>query len=72
MNQLTDMQVDTSNILADPVFVDLSGGDWHLSTGTTTAVKFGGRDLSSEFDVLIDKDGNDRTVPWSIGAYELD
>ncbi len=34
------------------------------------AVTEGGADLSITFDE--DKDGNPRTVPWSIGAYEYD
>ena len=37
-------------------------------TGTPPMVSQGGTDLSAEF--TMDKDGNDRTIPWSMGCYK--
>lgn len=70
MNQLTDMQVDGSNINVDLGFDTNTDADWHLNALSPASVKFGGRDLSIDFST--DKDGTLRTVPWSIGAYEQD
>jgi len=69
VNALTDTTA-TGNISIDPVFVDQAGGDWYLSSSSPTEVKQGGLDLSGSF--TTDKDGFTRTIPWSIGAYELD
>lgn len=68
MNQLTDMQVDGSNISVDLGFGTQADADWHLSAASPASVKFGGLDLSINFST--DKDGAQRTTPWSIGAYE--
>ena len=70
MNQLTDMQVDESNINVDLGFGTQTDADWHLNAASPASVKFGGIDLSVDFS--MDKDGTLRTVPWSIGAYEQD
>jgi hypothetical protein len=69
VNALTDTTA-SGNISIDPVFVNLAGGDWHLTPSSPPAVTQGGLDLSPAF--TIDKDGKARTAPWSIGAYELD
>jgi len=57
-----------NNSVGDPLFVDFANGDWHLQSGSP--IESTGQDLSATF--TTDKDGNDRTDPWSIGAYELD
>jgi hypothetical protein len=69
MNQLTDMQVG-DNINVDLGFGTQADADWHLNASSPAAVKFGGLDLSVDFST--DKDGIQRTAPWSIGAYEKD
>ncbi len=61
----------------NPSFVDdnISNADYHLSPETPAEIKFGGKNTcgtSSEGDVCDDADGNARTEPVSIGAYELD
>jgi hypothetical protein len=70
MNALPDMQVDGSNINVDLGFGTQADADWHLSVTSPASVKFGGLDLSVDF--TTDKDGVERTAPWSIGAYEQD
>ena len=70
MNQLTDMQVDGSNINVDLGFGTQLDADWHLNAASPASVKFGGLDLSMDFST--DKDGTQRATPWSIGAYEQD
>ncbi len=60
----------TGNIDDDPVFTNQAGGDWHLNSGSPCGVTEGGIDLSSSFD--YDLEGNARTTPFSIGAYEWD
>jgi hypothetical protein len=67
------------NVEADSSFVDLAGtdtlvetmddNDWHLSATTPTTVSQGGLYFD---DPDTDRDGNPRTVPCSIGAYEYD
>ncbi|MDY6934299.1 MAG: Ig-like domain-containing protein [Spirochaetota bacterium] len=57
-----------SNVSVDPEFADRAGGDLHLTASSPVSVTAGGLDLSGEF--VTDKDGNNRTAPWSIGAYE--
>jgi hypothetical protein len=68
------------NISQDPSFVNIDGpdnnkatmddNDWHLSITSPITVTQGGLPLSTIF--TTDRDGNTRTVPWSIGAYEKD
>jgi len=53
----------------DPLFVDAAANDYHLQT--SSPARSTGTDLSSEIPAL-DRDGNPRTPPWSIGAYERD
>lgn len=53
----------------NPLFVNASGNDYHLQP--TSPARNAGTDLSSEIPAL-DRDGNPRTSPWSIGAYEQD
>ncbi len=55
------------NFTANPNFVDSTNGDFHLQS-TSSAINFG-RDLSSVF--TVDKDGNTRTLPFDVGAYEF-
>lgn len=87
MNDLTTAVVGTStlaslgNISADPLFVNLAGGDWHLQAGSPLNVREGGQNLIA--DVSDDKDGVTRTggltsatntnaAGFSMGAYEKD
>ncbi|MFW5689395.1 MAG: choice-of-anchor Q domain-containing protein, partial [Spirochaetota bacterium] len=68
----------TFNITGDPLFVDIDGADddidtlddndWHLTAGSPAADA--GAELSADY--VTDHDEVPRTVPWSIGAYELD
>jgi len=70
INNLTDSD---GNVTIDPGFVDRDGGDWRLTSTSPTEVTQGGLDLSTNPKPFsTDKDGFTRTVPWSIGAYELD
>lgn len=50
----------------DPQYVDPDVGDFHITNTSLPS----GRDLSGEFQ--HDADKSIRTIPWSIGAYELD
>jgi len=52
-----------------PAFADLAGGDLRLTASTPAAITGGARDLSSD-GFSTDADGNGRTLPWSIGAFE--
>ncbi len=74
MNELDKFQ---NNIAGDPAFVDIEGADvdvdtmedndWHLSEGSPAAnagLNF--------YDDGTDREGNPRTHPYSIGAYEYD
>ena len=56
-----------NNISVNPVFAD---EEMHLGASSPTSVTQGGIDRSSY--TTVDKDGNSRTAPWSIGAYEYD
>ena len=59
-----------NNVALDPIF-DPADDDWHLSDSSPVVVKEGGDDsLAGMPDT--DKDGNPRTIPWSMGAYEQD
>jgi hypothetical protein len=79
IGDVNDLFNPDGNVSVDPLFVDIDGpdddiktmadNDWHLSGNSPTEVTQGGLDLSSIF--TADKDGADRTAPWSIGAYEL-
>lgn len=53
----------TSNIDEDPVFESVD--DLHLTSGTSTDVSEGGVG-----GPIVDYDGNARTLPYSMGAYE--
>ena len=48
----------------------LVDNDWEPSASAPVEVREGGLDMSIDFDV--DFEGTLRTVPWSIGAYEVD
>jgi hypothetical protein len=70
VNAMTDITGGVSgNVSVDPVFV--GSGDFHLSSSSPVSVTEGGLDLSVE-GLTEDKDGNPRTNPYSIGAYEYD
>jgi len=68
----------SNNIGDDPMLADIVSGDFHLTVTSPSSVTNGGLDLSAEpyfprfSGNLIDQDIIVRTVPWSIGAYELD
>ncbi|MCX7787540.1 MAG: chitobiase/beta-hexosaminidase C-terminal domain-containing protein [Spirochaetes bacterium] len=53
----------------DPLFVNPAANNYHLQA--SSPARAAGTDLSSEIPAF-DRDGNPRTVPWSIGAYERD
>jgi hypothetical protein len=62
-----------SDMLVDNVFAGdpyLSRIDYTPTALSPSSLKQGGLDLSERF--ASDIDGNSRTVPWSVGAYELD
>ncbi len=65
--------VDASgNVSVDPLFVDQAGGDWHF-TAAVAGVTDGALDGSAlGWGFANDKDGNPRTAPWSMGAYEFE
>lgn len=73
LNLLTDMTA-ANNLADDPVFKDPKNLDYHFTqTGTLTSplsVIEGALDLTAFCP--CDKDEATRTVPWSIGAYEMD
>ena len=68
------------NLDGDPMFADLDGpdddidtmddNDWRLSSGTASSIYEGGNDFLEEYS--YDFLGNQRTVPWSIGAFEYE
>ena len=61
-----------NNLLLNPGCVDLNS-DWHLTAGTPAAISGSSLNFDSDPDIPnVDRDGNPRTVPWSMGAYELD
>lgn len=66
-NGLPQKMTCTNNTDKVPVF----DSDYRLTTGTPTEVSQGGTNLSGE-GFNLDKDKTARTVPWSIGAYEMD
>ncbi|MCX7787542.1 MAG: Ig-like domain-containing protein [Spirochaetes bacterium] len=51
----------------DPLFVNPAANDYHLQA--SSPARAAGTDLSAEIPAF-DRDGNPRSVPWSIGAYE--
>ena len=51
-------------------FVNAAAGDFHLQSGSTAAIGQGTATFPSTI-FTTDKDGNTRTVPWDIGAYEF-
>jgi len=57
-----------SNVSNDPLFDSSSATDFGLLD--SSPVKSAGKDLSAYF--TEDYDGNSRTAPWSIGAFEKD
>ncbi len=56
----------TSIISINPQFNDPTNGNFHLTGSTPTSVSEGGQTRS---EVNYDGDGNERTAPYSIGAY---
>lgn len=48
----------------------LVDSNYMLTSSSPASVRQGGKDLSSSF--TTDRNGKARTVPWSMGAYELD
>ncbi|MCX7787357.1 MAG: hypothetical protein N2442_06650, partial [Spirochaetes bacterium] len=53
----------------NPLFVNPAANDYHLQA--SSPARAAGTDLSAEIPA-VDRDGNPRTAPWSIGAYERD
>lgn len=67
----------SGNLSIDPVFEDAGllydGANWRLTAGSPISVTEGGIDGSTrDWNIGFDVNGNERTVPWSIGAYEYD
>ncbi|MFH1829417.1 MAG: Ig-like domain-containing protein [Pseudomonadota bacterium] len=63
----------SGNVSIDPKFVDQAGDNWHLTSSSPTSVTQGGLDGSAAgWGFTTDRDGNPRTAPWSMGAYEYD
>ncbi len=72
--------IDNYDGLSSAIFVNYAGTDgdpatvtdnqWNLTAGASADVRQGGADLSDEF--TDDVEGNERDVPWSVGAYEWD
>lgn len=58
----------SENVAVNPSFSD---SDYRLGSSTPGSVSQGGANLSGE-GFSTDKDGNTRTNPWSMGAYEYD
>jgi hypothetical protein len=58
------------NVKENPAFADPGTGDYHYSAAAACLLTRGGLDLSPAFD--DDREEADRTVPWSMGAYEAD
>lgn len=58
----------SGNVAVSPNFAD---SDYRLGGSTPISVSQGGANLSGE-GFSTDKDGNTRTFPWSMGAYEYD
>jgi hypothetical protein len=55
---------------ADANIATMSDNHWELAASAPVDVREGGLDMSSDF--AVDFRGAQRTVPWSIGAYEVD
>ncbi|MFW6262187.1 MAG: hypothetical protein ACOC6J_11465 [Spirochaetota bacterium] len=67
-----DTNYDLDPVFANPVRL-IDGGDWRLSAGSPASIRTGGLDgLTLGWNVAYDADNVERTVPWSIGAYEYD
>jgi hypothetical protein len=70
--------IGVNNITTGPNFVDRPNGNWHLTATTPASVYEGGSTITdvnfpkNTTGNPIDKDGNPRTTPWSMGAYERD
>jgi len=62
----------SGNINIEPTFVDINNDDAHLlgDGGTFCDLSQGGLDLTMSF--TLDRDRDERSDPWSIGAHELD
>ena len=62
----------SGNIKIEPTFVDIAKNDAHLlgDGGTYCDLSQGAADRSMSF--TLDRDRDERTAPWSIGAHELD
>ncbi len=67
VNSLTDMTT-FGNVDAEPMFVNVTTKDFHLTAASPVEVREGAEDLADSF--TTDKDGVLRTAPWSMGAYE--
>lgn len=67
-----DTNYDLDPVLANPTRL-VDGGDWRLTAGSPASIRTGGLDgLTLGWNVAYDADTVERTVPWSIGAYEYD
>ncbi len=60
----------SENVVLGPAVQDADAGDWRTATDGSApcGLTRGGLQLGNELDI----DGNPRTPPWSIGAYEVD
>lgn len=57
------------NVRANPAFVEAGAGNWRFTAPSPVGVTQGGLTIAG---VTLDRDGNARTTPYSIGAFEKD
>ena len=64
----------SGNVFADPMMADPSMGDFHLTASTPATIRNGGLSGTGQpwSSGPEDRDGNARTAPWSMGAFERD
>jgi hypothetical protein len=80
INSFNSLSWAAQNDSVDPALVDADGtdndiatlmdNDWHLDSDSPYEVTTGGQSLTDYY--MSDKDGQDRTATWSVGAYEFD
>jgi hypothetical protein len=69
----TNLDIATDNVSLDAAVMDAVSGDLRLrDDGTVPCALARGGLAVSGLVPDIDRDGSDRTDPWSIGAFELD
>lgn len=69
-NQGTISQSNNSFGTTNPQFVNIAGGNFHLTPSTPPSIQTGGIAITSPTAITTDKDGVPRPNPPSIGAYQ--